>query len=506
MAVFLSGIKGDSLFDRWTELRRQYAQVSVSLSRAKELSGRQQEPGLGFSGPQPGPGQGSPGPDPKALEDSLRRLEGEINIAWNALASRYSELFNPKPIPLSELRKRIGKGEALVQYSYFGDTLWAWVVEGGGLKLWNLCPGAKADSLVEAFRDEMDRMFWVFGHPDNRHKLSLRSAEAADTVEASLRRLWPISQELYTLLLGKVFGNRPPTRLNIIPDGILNTLPFEALVVGDSFLLYRSEILYHSSPATAGRLGRINTSDTLMAWAPVSYSDTLMASRVSGTFTSTGFASGAMKTFPELRSADTSVRVVSGIWRGPCESFLRRSANEAEFKRRFAKGRLKKAAGLSLYLSTHGFYWKDLPNPLIASGIAFYGANAGASGPGSEDGILTAMELLGLDLSGVDLLYLSACETGLGEASSGEGIFGLRRAISVSGASSEVITLWPVHESIGLWESQAFFRALAGGNNPCSAMAQSKKELIQAIGTGLSGTLAPLPPHPFFWAGWTVGR
>jgi len=131
-----------------------------------------------------------------------------------------------------------------------------------------------------------------------------------------------------------------------------------------------------------------------------------------------------------------------------------------------------------LHLATHGFYLGDqqLPvpeavagaatkakpqpnpgdtaerrqagyeNPLVRSGLALAGANTALAAQQQErqDGLVTAEKILNLNLLGTDLVVLSACESGLGEVKSGEGVFGLRRAFSQAGAKSMVISMWPV--------------------------------------------------------------
>jgi CHAT domain-containing protein len=94
-------------------------------------------------------------------------------------------------------------------------------------------------------------------------------------------------------------------------------------------------------------------------------------------------------------------------------------------------------------------------NPMRQSGLALAGAQdtvtswaLGLLPPPENNGILTAEDVSMLDLRNTWLVTLSACESGVGQSKSGEGVFGLRRAFMMAGAQNLLMTLWPVSDEV----------------------------------------------------------
>ncbi len=113
-----------------------------------------------------------------------------------------------------------------------------------------------------------------------------------------------------------------------------------------------------------------------------------------------------------------------------------------------------------IHVATHAYFFSDKlsietdnlyathRNPLLRSGLVLSGANEFWNKKSlvdpNEDGVLTAEEISFMDLRGVELIVLSACDTGLGEISNLEGVNGLQRAFKLAGANKLIMSLWKV--------------------------------------------------------------
>jgi CHAT domain-containing protein len=113
-------------------------------------------------------------------------------------------------------------------------------------------------------------------------------------------------------------------------------------------------------------------------------------------------------------------------------------------------------------------------HPGLQCGLALAGANrkseaAAANGKAIDDGILTAIEVASLDLRNVELVVLSACETGLGKTASGEGVLGLQRAFQMAGAHNVVASLWKVDDRATVALMRVFYHKLWVEQKPAAA-------------------------------------
>ena len=163
-----------------------------------------------------------------------------------------------------------------------------------------------------------------------------------------------------------------------------------------------------------------------------------------------------------------------------------------------------------LHLATHGFFLPDSEaetpaspnpltidtqkplvitseNPLLRSGLAFAGFN-----PSNDrlDGALTALQAASLDLWGTKLVVLSACQTGVGDVRNGEGVYGLRRALVLAGAESQLMSLWDVSDEGTKELMVKYYQKLTAGEGRSDALREVQLEMLGSEEYR----------HPFYWS------
>jgi CHAT domain-containing protein len=111
---------------------------------------------------------------------------------------------------------------------------------------------------------------------------------------------------------------------------------------------------------------------------------------------------------------------------------------------------------------------------------------------GADAGAVEVREVYGLDLSGTDLVALSACETQLGEHGRGDDIVGLNRAFMAAGASHVVASLWTVDDAATSMLMRAFYKNLKRGMSKAAALQAAQAATRKKY------------PHPYYWAAFVL--
>ena len=380
------------------------------------------------------------------------------------------------------------------------------------------------------------------GQGDRVGLLDLGETEAIDRLVAQLKKAITdvkdakrqdtvaISRQLHEKVFAPLQRELGPVKeVFIAPDGNLNLLPFEVLQGPDGKYLIEEYTFYYlasgrdllgfgASKSGGGKalllgdpdfdLGREEKASTLRQLALAEGKEDAGVKR-----------SAEMRGFhfsrlPGTRHETREIHALLGA--DKAELYTDKQALEEVLR--------QKGTPRILHLATHGFFLSDvdlaslreddrgmrdlgmtpmrsgkaipIENPLVRSGIALAGANRALAAGDLEqsDGLVTAEKILGLRLRGTDLVVLSACETGLGEVKSGEGVFGLRRAFTQAGAKSLVMSLWAVPDRETRELMVAFYQnILSGKMNRAQALRQAALSQMQVV-KGRYGE-----PHPFFW-------
>src|SRR6185369_13867216 len=317
-----------------------------------------------------------------------------------------------------------------------------------------------------------------------------------------------VARSLYDRLDGafsKILGTTH--QLFISPDSTLQLIPFEALVdKRGHYLVEKYSFTYLSSARDLRRLKFSSLSrQAPLVIANPDYNSTGVktAKRNSGRSQSPGLPQNSYEPLDSAEEARQIAKLLPGsrVWEGP-------AATESA---------LKQVHGPSvLHVSTHGFFPKIVPwgptnldftkingeevfkpslsnimlegdrskteaeyiYSLSQSGLVLAGANNRDRSNG-EDGILTAFEIIGLDLYGTKMVVLSACETGLADVNSGDGVDGLRRSLLLAGAESQVTSLWKVNDEVTRDFMTSFYVKLRAGMDKSLALREIKLTLLR---------------------------
>ncbi len=443
----------------------------------------------------------------------IRELNREIENLESQLSSKSSlvaEELEQRKATTRKVSKQMPKDSVLIEFIKINDYNWtkgkwadtqiylAFILHPNQqIKLINLGNADELDKDVEALLKKV-KTIPTDMDDDRGLQVSPKTNYAENKVVLSQINA---SRKLHTLLWEPLDDFVGKTGSIVVsPDGILNLVPFSALQDSNGkFLIENHTITYVTSGRDLLRSGGgvKPESDLFLAANPefdiVAKAKTLENQTIQrGRFRSAGFKVA----FQPLPGTAEEARTIPGLVPGKDKRVVTgKDATE------YAVLNVKRPK--VLHLATHGFFLKDqeqfsligkrgisveakkLPtnyeNPLVRSGLAFAGANYAAKTDTSMDGLLTALEVSGMDLHGTDLVTLSACDTGVGTVKAGEGVFGLRRAFALAGAKNLLLSLWPVEDKITAEQMHTFYKLYGKGKLPSEALREAQLKTIAQL-------------------------
>lgn len=333
--------------------------------------------------------------------------------------------------------------------------------------------------------------------------------QTRSTDQYSYQQFWePIKQKL---------GNT--SKVYLSPDGVYNSINLNTLYnpATKKYLIDEIEVVIVS-----------NTSDVLAKQTPVAATRAVLVGFPDYYLknTSSTIASAADTTYKFL-SQDTTQRFMKGssisalpgtnVEVNKIESVLK-PLNYVVDKYVSADASEEKLKSVTspriLHIATHGFFLGSLgddngksrsitgvtdkklkENPLLRSGLLLAGSGktiAGQKTPNNDDGILTAYEATNLNLHGTELVAMSACETGLGEMMSGEGVYGLQRAFRAAGAQSVLMSLWKVDDQSTQELMSTFYKEWASSSQRQKSFREAQMKVRQQF------------QHPYYWGAFVM--
>jgi CHAT domain-containing protein/tetratricopeptide (TPR) repeat protein len=490
-----------SAFQHQLLLNGRYLELEAKVARLKFLRSK-----LGGTFATDGFGADNPQPEPNTIQLSSEREYLEAEVARLMPDGHIGHLL--RSATLTQVANAIAHDAVLVDFIRLtkfipsavparGENRWqqtryvAFVISGGPSDACKMVDLGDA-SIIE---DAVSGYWQQLAHPSST-ELPQHGLELGFRVRELL--IDPLVQSL---------GKR--RRLLICPDGVLSILPFEAVpTCSDRLLIDDFDISYLSTVRDLVRVVPDMPLNEPIVIADPNFSlkaTVLPGKPQQGTEPSTiaerlqGMAM-RIASLPGTRREGTLIARILGVlpWMG----------DEA------LDSRLKAVRSPKiLHIASHGFFLPPLPqapimeqilidgkdateflvqDPMYCSGLVLAGAETILSGGRApmeaEDGLLTAADVIGMDLRGTELVVLSACETALGEIRIGEGVLGLRRAFTIAGARTLVMSCWKVDDSVTAELMEIFYRSLVAGAPKATSLRSAQLQIKTRY------------KHPFYWA------
>ena len=394
----------------------------------------------------------------------------------------FAQSRKPPAVGASALAKRLKGDEALVDILLAGGRFTAWILTKGKNPVRvELGSEAEITPTLQAFRDAV------------REVESVQEEAYRTTGRAVVDVIWkPLAAHL------------PETTntLYVVPDGPLAALPLQALpLANDACVLDRYLVVRLASARDLLPRSTKRKSKGILLVGAVDFNNVARETQgpvVTGQHKQLKARVPSIPAFPFLPGTKDEIAWLETHYKRKAPSVPRvvLSGDKA------GESRVREAAvgKAVLHFATHGFVrdWLNVQlrvpedealrlrgglerhtqsfDPFLMSGLALSGVNARVT-EGLDDGMLTALEVLGFDLEGTQLAFLSACDTARGIEQAGEGVIGLVGSFTLAGVHQVVASLWPVDDAATSELVKQFYGEYVGKGRTAAAASLRKAAL-----------------------------
>ncbi len=402
--------------------------------------------------------------------DSLERAANDTEKALSSQSDAFSKAFANQNFDYKKLQEKLGASEVLVeiiQYPLFDKVLTA---KNNYAFIAINKVNEKAEIFINESGDLLEGRYFAYYNNVIKQKLD---------DQYSYDQYWKPLEKL-------VAGS---TKVYFSPDGIYNQLNVNALrKPSGKYLIQDTDIRYigHPNDLLFESNNRKNTKGTAFLMGDPDFNS---------------------ETINQLPGTKKEIEDISKSLstEGKVQKYMQQNATEINLK--------TVASPRILHLASHGFFLEDnnlkdnlmgiqmkyiQQNPLLRSGILLANTSGDKIGERNQsfnqndDGVLTAYEAINLDLSNTEMVVLSACETGRGDAKAGEGVYGLQRAFIIAGAKSTIMSMWKVDDAATQKLMSAFYNNRKGSLDTASAFRKAQLAMLNQY------------KHPYYWGAFMM--
>ncbi len=392
----------------------------------------------------------------KELQSKLFDLDNELRMVEDKLKQEFPNYYQLKnsrvaSVSLDEIKRMVDGHSDIIEYFVGNKSIYILHISANNTRLISVAKDFSLESQVLSLINMVMGEHIATTEPGDFRQL-------ADSIYAKVISPLNIDPEIQNLI--------------IIPDGVLGYLPFDILTDKKEVKnLNYSNLPYLINTYTLSYAFSANVLFENHHYQPGENQD--------NSFLGVAPVYPESNQFEYLPFSKTEVEKIQTYLGG--NVLLDREATKAKFKSIAGDYRI-------LHISTHAAVIDSLP---LYSWIGF----SDASTKNQDHYKLYLSELYAMNL-GAELAVLSACETGRGQFSRGEGIMSLARGFAYAGCQSIITTLWPVNDGSTAKIMEAFYHFLQKGQSKAEALRNAKLKYLK------TGSVDDLGAHPFFWGAY----